>query len=74
MTKARGRQSRPWSRPTAAFAVTLASIMIAWLANSISAQLDNLERPGAVQTTPPPPLSGNLYRLSPVPPGADWAS
>jgi hypothetical protein len=74
MTKARARRSRPWSRPTVAFAVTLASIMMAWLANSISAQLDNLERPGAVQTTPHPPPSGNLYRLSPVPPGADWAS
>jgi hypothetical protein len=73
MIKARARRSRPWSRPTAAFAVTLASIMMAWLANSISVQLDNLERPRAVQAAPHQPPSGNLYRLSPVPPGADWA-
>ena len=74
MTEERTRRSRAWSIPAAALAVTLASIVMAWFVNSISAQLDNLQKPGAVQIAPSQPPTGNLYRLSPIPPGADWTA
>jgi hypothetical protein len=72
MTRTNTRRSSPCSIVISAFGATLVSIAIAWSATSAPIVIP--ERPSAVQTTPYQSPSRDLYRLSPIPPGADWTA
>ena len=53
-----------------AVGTTLISVVVAWLFTAVLPTLS----PGSVELRSHQPMSGPLYRLSPVPPGADWTA
>jgi len=68
----RHRNPHSFAFVSSTLAATLLSIVAAWTVSSIV--LDPLPAdPSAIQLKQDPP-SRHLFRLSPIPPGADWTA
>jgi len=54
--------------------VTLLSIVAAWTASSVILDPALPRDPAAVHLKSDQPASKHLFRISPIPPGADWTA
>jgi hypothetical protein len=54
--------------------VTLLSIVAAWTVSSVILDPALPNDPGAVHLKSNQPASKHLFRISPIPPGADWTA
>ena len=53
---------------------TLISIVAAWTISSVILDPAVSHNPGAVHLKSDPSTSRHLFRISPIPPGADWTA
>ena len=56
------------------FGVTLLSIVAAWTDSSVILDSAVPRDPGAIHLKSNQPASKHLFRISPIPPGADWTA
>jgi hypothetical protein len=75
MKRLETKPSSPSLIVTSTLGTTLVSVVVAWFAISLSAPIVGREDiPSATQSNPYKSPSRNLYRLSPIPAGADWTA
>ena len=75
MTRPMTKRQVPGAIVTSTVGTTLISIAAVWLATSpVFAPVVAIPDTAKYEQTNPYKPSGRLYRLSPIPAGADWAS
>jgi hypothetical protein len=75
MTRPMTKRQVPGAFVTSTVGTALISIAAVWLAtSSVLAPVAAIPDTAKFEQTKPYKPSGHLYRLSPIPPGADWTS
>jgi hypothetical protein len=70
----RTRNHRPFAFVSSTLGATLVSIFAAWTVSSVILAPIAPCDPNAVHLESYQPASKHLYRISPIPPGADWTA
>jgi hypothetical protein len=70
----RTRNHRSFAFVSSTFGATLVSIVAAWTVSSVILEPIAPRDPNAVHLKSNQPASKHLYRISPIPPGADWTT
>jgi hypothetical protein len=74
MTRKMTKPSFPYALTSSTLGTVLASVTAVWLVTSAYAPATSLD-PASVRHSPSSSFSSHApYRLSPIPPGADWTS
>jgi hypothetical protein len=70
----RHSRNRPFAFVSSTLGATLISIVAAWTVSSIILEPVAPNSPSANHLKSDQPSSGHLFRISPIPPGADWTA
>jgi hypothetical protein len=68
------RNSRSFAFVSSTLGATLLSIVAAWTVSSVILDPAVPHDPGAIHLKSDPSTSRHLFRISPIPPGADWTA
>jgi len=74
MTRKMTKPLFPYALMSSTLGTILVSMTAVWLATASYAPVAAPDRAGAVHSHSPSSSSQPLFRLSPIPPGADWTS
>jgi hypothetical protein len=66
--------NRSFAFVSSTFGATLVSIVAAWTVSSVILEPVASRDPNAIHLNSNPPASQHLYRISPIPAGADWTA
>jgi hypothetical protein len=74
MTRKMTKPTFPYALLSSTLGTVLVSVTAVWLAAATYAPAPAPDRASAVHSNSPSSSSQPLFRLSPIPPGADWTS
>ncbi len=74
LSMTRHSNHRPFAFVSSTLGVTLISVVAAWTVSSAILDPVAPNSPSVVRLKPDQPTSRHLFRISPIPPGADWTA